>query len=72
MLIDVTAAPDPSGRHDDLDGDDALAAELAFLVPDDPRSLDADRDAYFRELAGGRSVSRRVRRRSAEPDCPVR
>jgi hypothetical protein len=52
MLIDVTAAPDPSGRHDDLDGDDALAAELAFLVPDDPRSLDADRDAYFRELAG--------------------
>jgi len=49
----VTAAPDPSGRHDDLDGDDALAAELAFLVPDDARSLDVDRDAYFRELAGG-------------------
>ena len=53
MLSDVTAAPDPSGRHDDLDGDDELAAELAFLVPDDARSLDADRDAYLRELAGG-------------------
>jgi hypothetical protein len=53
MLRDVTAAPDPSGRHDDLDGDDALAAELAFLVPDDARSLDVDRDAYFRELAAG-------------------
>ncbi len=53
MLSDVTAAPDPSGRHDDLDGDDELAAELAFLVPDDARSLDVDRDAYLRELAGG-------------------
>ena len=52
MLSDVTAAPDPSGRHDDLDGDDELAAELAFLVPDDARSLDVDRDAYLRELAG--------------------
>ena len=38
MLSDVTAAPDPSGHHDDLDGDDELAAELAFLVPDDARS----------------------------------
>jgi hypothetical protein len=42
----VSAAPDPSGRHDDLE-----AGGLAFLVPDDARALDADREAYLRELA---------------------
>jgi hypothetical protein len=41
----VTAVPDPTDRHDDAsDG-------LLFIVPDDARALDADREAYLRELA---------------------
>jgi hypothetical protein len=45
-------SPDPDGRHDDLDAADLDG--LAMLVPDDPRSLDADRTAYLRELTGRR------------------
>ncbi|MGZ4617037.1 MAG: hypothetical protein ACXV4A_15930 [Actinomycetes bacterium] len=44
----MAGAPGPDGRHDDLDGDELEG--LALLVPDDPRSLDADRVAYLREL----------------------
>lgn len=44
--------PDPDGRHDDLDAADLDG--LAMLVPDDARSLDADRTAYLRELTGRR------------------
>jgi hypothetical protein len=44
----VSGAPGPDGRHDDLD---AFELEgLALLVPDDARSLDADRAAYAEEL----------------------
>jgi hypothetical protein len=46
------STPDPDGRHDDLDEGDLDG--LAMLVPDDPRSLDADRTAYLRELRGRR------------------
>jgi hypothetical protein len=48
----MRAAPSPDGRHDDLDADEL--AGLALVVPDDPRSLDADRAVYLRER-GGRS-----------------
>ena len=44
----MSGAPGPDGRHDDLDADEL--AGLALLVPDDPRSLDADRVAYLRDL----------------------
>lgn len=44
----MSGAPGPDGRHDDLDADEL--AGLALLVPDDPRSLDADRAAYLHEL----------------------
>jgi hypothetical protein len=48
----MSGAPGPDGRHDDLD---AFELEgLALLVPDDPRSLDADRAAYLEELRGRR------------------
>jgi hypothetical protein len=56
----VTAVPDPSGHHDDLDADgpdrandlaNLVADGLLFVVPDDASALDADRDAYLRELA---------------------
>ena len=50
--------PGPDGRHDDLDADQLEG--LALLVPDDARSLDADRDAYLRELRGKRSAQRRA------------
>jgi len=41
-------APDPEGRHDDLDA--AELEGLALLVPDDARALDEDRRAYYLEL----------------------
>lgn len=41
-------APDPEGRHDDLDA--AALEGLALLVPDDARALDEDRRAYYLEL----------------------
>jgi hypothetical protein len=48
----MSGAPGPDGRHDDLD---AFELEgLALLVPDDPRSLDADRQAYLEELRSRR------------------
>ncbi len=48
----MSGAPGPDGRHDDLD---AFELEgLALLVPDDPRSLDADRAAYLDELRSRR------------------
>lgn len=53
--------PGPDGRHDDLDADQLEG--LALLVPDDARSLDADRDAYLRELRrrrGGRTAGGRI------------
>jgi hypothetical protein len=60
----MAAAPDPDGHHDDLDQDELEG--LALLVPDDARSLDTDRLAYYRELrerARGRpSVVARFRR----------
>ena len=40
--------PDPEGHHDDLDQADLEG--LSLLVPDDARSLDADRLAYLEEL----------------------
>jgi hypothetical protein len=46
--------PGPDGRHDDLDADELEG--LALLVPDDPRSLDAERDAYLRELRDRRDA----------------
>ena len=48
----MSGAPGPDGRHDDLDADELEG--LALLVPDDPRSLDADRAAYLEELRGRR------------------
>jgi hypothetical protein len=48
--------PGPDGRHDDLDADQLEG--LALLVPDDPRSLDADRDAYLQELRAKRTAQR--------------
>jgi hypothetical protein len=45
----VTAVPDPSGRHDDLDAGGVDG--LVYLVPDDASALEADRQAYYRELA---------------------
>ena len=48
----MSGAPGPDGRHDDLDADEL--AGLALLVPDDPRSLAADRVAYLRELRARR------------------
>jgi hypothetical protein len=47
----VTAIPDPSGHHDDLDDGNGIADGQLFVVPDDASALDADRDAYYRELA---------------------
>ena len=47
----MSAAPGPDGRHDDLDA--AELEGLALLVPDDARSLDADRDLYLREHSRG-------------------
>lgn len=47
----MSAAPSPDGRHDDLDA--AELEGLALLVPDDARSLDADRDLYLREHSRG-------------------
>jgi hypothetical protein len=44
----MSGAPGPDGRHDDLDAGELEG--LALLVPDDPRSLDADRIAYLNEL----------------------
>ncbi len=58
----MSGAPSPDGRHDDLDA--AELEGLALLVPDDPRSLDDDRRAYYLELkakAAGRTA-RRLRR----------
>ncbi len=49
--------PGPDGRHDDLDADQLEG--LALLVPDDARSLDADRDAYLQELRARRAADRR-------------
>jgi hypothetical protein len=49
--------PGPDGRHDDLDADELEG--LALLVPDDPRSLDGDRDAYLHELRARRDADRR-------------
>jgi hypothetical protein len=46
----MSGAPSPDGRHDDLDAGELEG--LALLVPDDPRSLDADRVAYLNELRG--------------------
>jgi hypothetical protein len=48
----MSGAPGPDGRHDDLDADELEG--LALLVPDDARSLDADRAAYLQELRGRR------------------
>jgi hypothetical protein len=48
--------PGPDGRHDDLDADQLEG--LALLVPDDPRSLDADRETYLRELRSRRDADR--------------
>ncbi len=48
----MPGVPGPDGRHDDLDADQLEG--LALLVPDDARSLDADRDAYLREVRGRR------------------
>ena len=50
--------PGPDGRHDDLDADQLEG--LALLVPDDARSLDADRDAYLRELRARRTAQQRA------------
>ena len=68
--------PGPDGRHDDLDADELEG--LALLVPDDPRSLDGDRDAYLRELrakrdAGGRGsgVLRSLLSRSTAACAPA-
>lgn len=49
----MPGVPGPDGRHDDLEADELEG--LALLVPDDPRSLDADRAAYLRELRQRRS-----------------
>jgi hypothetical protein len=54
----MAQAPAPDGRHDDLEADELEG--LALLVPDDPRSLEADRLAYLRELRARRDG--RVRR----------
>lgn len=48
ILADVGGAPGPDGRHDDLDADELEG--LALFVPDDARSLDADRLRYVEEL----------------------
>ncbi len=56
----MPGVPGPDGRHDDLDADQLEG--LALLVPDDARSLDADRDAYLREL--------RQRQRRSGPGAP--
>jgi hypothetical protein len=60
----MSGAPGPDGRHDDLDADELEG--LALLVPDDPRSLDADRVSYLEELrertGDSASLSRRGRR----------
>jgi len=50
----MPGVPGPDGRHDDLEADELEG--LALLVPDDARSLDADRAAYLRELQQARSV----------------
>jgi hypothetical protein len=55
----MAAPPAPDGRHDDLDAADLEG--LALLVPDDARSLDADRSQYLRELRG-RARDERLRR----------
>jgi hypothetical protein len=51
----VSAVPDPSGHDDDVDADGYDARQLAdgllFVIPDDARDLEADRQAYLRELA---------------------
>ncbi len=49
----MAAAPAPDGRHDDL-GQDELAG-LELLIPDDARSLDADRAQLMAELQQARS-----------------
>ena len=46
--VRMSGAPGPDGRHDDLDADELEG--LALLVPDDARSLDEDRRAYYLEL----------------------
>lgn len=48
ILTDVSGAPGPDGRHDDLEADELEG--LALLVPDDARSLDPDRLRYVEEL----------------------
>jgi len=50
----MSGAPGPDGRHDDLDAGELEG--LALLVPDDPRSLDADRLAYLKELRARRAA----------------
>ncbi len=56
----MSGAPGPDGRHDDLDADELEG--LALLVPDDPRSLDGDRDAYLQELRGRAGAGSRLAR----------
>jgi hypothetical protein len=62
ILADVSGAPGPDGGHDDLDAD-ALEG-LALFVPDDARSLDADRLRYVEEL--------RARAREGQPSAARR
>ena len=62
----MPGTPGPDGRHDDLEADELQG--LALLVPDDPRSLDRDREAYLRELREGRDGPQSGRRRT---DVPV-
>jgi len=74
----VAAAPDPSGHHDDLDGAPSTWVDwpdgYAVVVPDDARTLEADRLAYLRELAvaeGGRPHHRHGRRRLGPRGLPA-
>jgi hypothetical protein len=54
----MPGVPGPDGRHDDLEADELEG--LALLVPDDARSLDADRAAYLREVRRGRRGATRA------------
>ena len=50
MTARRSGRPDPEGHHDDLSAEDLDG--LSLLVPDDPRALTADREAWLRETAG--------------------
>jgi len=49
MTAPRSGRPDPDGHHDDLSAEDLDG--LSFVVPDDPRELAADREAWLRESA---------------------